>query len=84
MTHLLPVKVSAKHRMLGVPTTPAVENLFPTAQKMNGYTLVPHKPAESFMLRKLNYDVPSPILTNYSWPHPVNQPPFEAKRKWRL
>jgi SNF2 family DNA or RNA helicase len=48
---------------------------------MNGYTLVPHEPAQSFMLRKMNYDVPSPILTNYDWPHPLNQPPFDAQLK---
>jgi SNF2 family DNA or RNA helicase len=48
---------------------------------MNGYTLVPHEPAQSFMLRKMNYDVPSPILTNYDWPHPQNQPPFDAQLK---
>jgi len=81
MTQLLPVKVSARHKMLGVPTTPAVTNLFPDAQHMNGYTLVPHKPAESYMLRRMNYDVPSPILTNYDWPHPTNQPPFDAQLK---
>src|SRR6185436_8700004 len=81
MTQLLPVKVSPKHKMLGVPTTPAVTNLFPDAQHMNGYTLVPHEPAQSFMLRRMNYDVPSPILTNYDWPHPTNQPPFDAQLK---
>jgi len=82
MTHpLLPVQVSAKHKMLGVPTTPAVTNLFPEAQTLNGYTVVPHRPAESYMLRRMNYDVPSPILTNYDWPHPQDQPPFEAQKK---
>ena len=81
MTQLLPVQVSAKHKMLGVPTTPAVTNLFPDAQTLNGYTVVPHRPAESYMLRKMNYDIPSPILTNYSWPHPQSQPPFEAQKK---
>ena len=78
---LLPVQVSSKHKLIGVPTVPAVTNLFPNAKLLNGYTLVDHKPAESFMLRKMGYDVPSPILTNYDWPHPANQPPFEAQLK---
>jgi len=48
---------------------------------MNGYTLVPHLPAQSFMLRKMNYDIPSPIITQYDWPHPQGQPPFDAQIK---
>jgi SNF2 family DNA or RNA helicase len=55
--------------------------MFPQAQQMNGYTLVPHEPISTFMLRKVGYDVPSPILTQYVWPHPQGQPPFDAQMK---
>jgi SNF2 family DNA or RNA helicase len=39
---------------------------------------VPHAPDASFLLRKLGYDVPSPILTHYDW---CGGKPFEAQRQ---
>lgn len=81
MSHTNAVIVSTKHKILGVPHTPAMEHLFPTAKRMNGYMLVPHGPMETFMLRNIGFDVPNPILTHYNWPHPANEPPFEAQTK---
>ncbi len=82
---MMSVHVSPKYKIVGVPVTPAVINMFPQADRHtfegNDIVLVPHKPAESFMLRRLGFDVPSPILSHYDWPHPIGQPPFEAQRK---
>lgn len=72
---MLPVQVSPKHRLVGVPYAENIRNLFPGAQEMVVHTaggdarhlLLPHAPTETFLLRKLGYDVPSPILTHYDW-----------------
>jgi SNF2 family DNA or RNA helicase len=57
--------------MLGVPHHPKVTNLFPAAKslKLNGvpHILLPHQPMETYLLRGMGYDVPSPILTHYDW-----------------
>lgn len=79
------VHVSAKHKVVGVPPTAAIENLFPNAKRvtMAGYPVLvlPHGPVETFILRKHGYDVPAPILTHYEWPHPIGQEPFEAQKR---
>lgn len=79
-----PVLVSTKHKHVGVPDVEKVRNFFPNAtpfewrgQKL---LLVKHLPLYTFMLRRLGYDVPSPILTHYEWPHPPGEPPFHAQR----
>jgi len=81
----LPVQVSPKHKVVGVPDAPALRNLFPTApQIVSGgrpHLVIPHRPVETFMLRKLGYDVPAPILTQYDWPHPAGEPPFDAQKR---
>lgn len=79
------VLVSSKHRMLGIDDrVKPIDGLFPNTQRvsLNGgtYALVPHEPAETFMLRALGYDVPAPILSYYGWPHPEGQPPFYAQK----
>lgn len=64
--------VSAAHKMLVVPRNTEVETMFPAAQiatlQGNEYHLVPHQPAECFLLRTMGYSVPAPILTHYTWP----------------
>jgi SNF2 family DNA or RNA helicase len=80
-----PVFISAKHKVVGVPTADALKNLFPSAKELDfsgaRHLVIPHGPIETFMLRKLGYEVPAPILTQYDWPHPLGQEPFEAQRK---
>lgn len=76
------VLASPKHKMLVVPDAVAVRNLLPDARpvKMGGCDtlLVPHGLTETFLLRKLGYQVPSPILTHYKWP---SAEPFDVQKK---
>lgn len=39
--------------------------------------LLPHTPTETFLLRKMGYEVPSPILTHYDW---CGGDPFKSQR----
>lgn len=75
--------VSAAHKMLVVPKAEAVGNMFPDAQLVtlqgNEFHLVPHFPAEAFLLRTMGYTVPAPILTHYDWPG--DKKPFDAQRQ---
>lgn len=75
--------VSAAHKMLVVPNVTAVGNMFPDTQEVTlqgkDFRLVPHQPAESFLLRSMGYTVPAPILTHYNWPGQFE--PFEAQRQ---
>lgn len=68
---MLPVQVSPKHRIVAVPHSTAAANLYPDAREIEfegqQHLIVPHLPSQTFMLRQLGYDVPSPILTNYDW-----------------
>lgn len=77
-----PTHVSAKHKVIAVAATTAVRNLFPSAQEVtlqgSPHIIVPHKPAETFLLRQLEYDAPAPILCNYDWP---GGPPFDVQKK---
>ena len=41
------------------------------------HLLLPHAPTETFLLRKMGYDVPSPILTHYDW---CGGKPFSSQR----
>lgn len=79
------VQLSSKHKVVGVPMDESVRNLFPSARELafdgQPHLIVPHGPVETFMLRKLGYDVPAPILSQYDWPHPLDQAPFDAQRK---
>lgn len=65
------VHISTKHKMLAVPFADTVYNLFPAARQIQfagaPHLLVPHQPTEALMLRRIGYDVPSPILTHYDW-----------------
>jgi SNF2 family DNA or RNA helicase len=59
-----------------------VENLFPSARRLEyagtPHLLVPHDPASTFMLRRLGFDVPAPILTHYDW---SNGAPFDVQKQ---
>ena len=63
--------ISAKHKVIGVPATPAIKNLFPEAKELqyNGHTLsvIPHDAAGVHLLKQMGYKVGAPILTHYEW-----------------
>lgn len=75
--------VSAAHKMLVVPKSDSVANMFPDAKlvELEGkpFHLVPHLPGECFILRTMGYTVPAPILTHYDWPGQFK--PFDAQRQ---
>lgn len=76
------VQISTAHRAVVVPHALAVENLFPDAAKVTlkgkDHLVVNHSPVETYMLRKLGYDVPAPILTQYDW---AGGTPFDVQKK---
>jgi hypothetical protein len=65
------VQVSAKHKMLVLPFAENISNLFPAAKQIEfagaPHLLLPHQPTETFLLRKMGYEVPAPILAHYDW-----------------
>jgi SNF2 family DNA or RNA helicase len=75
--------VSAAHKMLVVPKSDSVANMFPDARLVTlegkDFHLVPHLPGECFILRTMGYTVPAPILTHYTWPGQFK--PFDAQRQ---
>lgn len=75
--------VSAAHKMLVVPRNDGVGNMFPDAKVVTlegkPFHLVPHHPAEAWLLRNMGYTVPAPILTHYDWPGQFK--PFDAQRQ---
>lgn len=79
---MLPVKISTKHKVICVPHMDAVQNLFPAAKSvtLGGYehVVIPHQPMETFLLRRLGFDVPAPILEQYDW---AGGKPFEVQKK---
>jgi SNF2 family DNA or RNA helicase len=76
-----PVHISPKHRLVGVAFAENIANLFPAAKRMpfggQEHILLPHRPTETFLLRRLGYDVPSPILTHYDW---AGGEPFNSQK----
>jgi SNF2 family DNA or RNA helicase len=76
------IQVSGKHRVVGVPAQPQLQNLFPQArvEKFNGHDLLllPHGYQETVMLRNLGIEVPAPILHQYEWPG--DKRPFNVQR----
>lgn len=77
--------VSGKHKIIGVPTTPQITGLFPAGKPHRfmdqDYTLIPHSETEVYLLRKLGFDAPAPILTQYDFPNTVNKPAFDVQKK---
>lgn len=80
--NMQPVHVSASRGVAVVPASEAVVNLFPSAPTItvqgNRLAVVPHQPVETFMLRKMGFDVPSPILTHYDW---AGGTPFDVQKQ---
>jgi SNF2 family DNA or RNA helicase len=76
------VHVSEKFKIVAVPADPAVRNLFLDAKEVTlggkQHLLIDHKPTETYMLRKLGYEVPAPILMHYDW---AGGTPFEVQKK---
>jgi SNF2 family DNA or RNA helicase len=78
------IHVSTKRKLLAVPAIPAVLQQFPGAQVVpfeGQSALIPHELKSVRLLRAMGFQVPAPVLTQYAWPHPPGQPPFEAQRK---
>jgi SNF2 family DNA or RNA helicase len=59
-----------------------VRNLFPAAQELqhegSNLLILPHGPTETYLLRKLGFDAPSPINSHYDY---CKGTPFEVQRK---
>lgn len=82
--------VSTKHKLVGVPlvdpdASAAVQNLFPTARKHDfegiEYALVPHSETETYLLRNLGFEVPAPIMTQYTFPMAMGLKAFDVQKK---
>lgn len=79
---MLPIQISQKHKVIGVPFREDVINLFPQAKLLETHgqptLVVPHGPTETYLLRKLGFDVPAPILSHYDW---CGGSPFDVQKK---
>jgi SNF2 family DNA or RNA helicase len=68
--------------MLVAPNVPAVQNLFseatPVTIRGHDMLAIRHGLAETFLLRRMGFDVPSPILTHYDW---CGGDPFLVQKK---
>lgn len=77
--------VSGKHKVIGVPSNPQVVGLFPQGKPHKfmeqDYLLIPHSETEVYLLRKLGFDAPAPVLTQYDFPQTVGKPAFEVQKK---
>lgn len=75
--------VSGKHKLIGVPSSELVFGLFPLAKKHEfmgqPYVLIPHSETEVYLLRKIGFDAPAPILSQYAFPS--HKPAFEVQKK---
>lgn len=76
------IHVSAKHKVIGVPTRPDIANLFPTAKQVTiegkQMLVLRHGTDETKLLRNMGLDVPTPILAHYDW---EGGTPFDIQRK---
>src|SRR4051812_41022735 len=79
---MIPVQVSTKHKRVAVPHAEAVQNLFPNATPIDlggiPHLLPPQAPADTVRLRRMGFDVPAPIMSQYDW---AGGTPFEVQRK---
>ena len=73
--------VSIPHRLVGAPRQHMGYWPEGTEIPLNGkpFTFVPHDLTNTFLMLKLGFDVPSPILSQYSWPGVLK--PFEVQKK---
>lgn len=78
------VVLSKKHKIIGVPAIDSVRNLFSDVPVMDMggvlHCLIPHDETNVFMLRKMGFDIPAPILFHYDWAGGVQQP-FDVQKK---
>lgn len=76
------IHVSAAHKVVSVPYSTALGNLFPNAHRINfrgqDAIVIPHGPFETRLLRNTGYDIPAPILSQYTWP---GGPAFDVQKK---
>jgi len=74
--------VSTEHKLIGAPLA-VLQLHWPKAMEMevNGqpFGFVKHNLANTYVMRALDYDVPSPILTQYDWPGVLK--PFDVQKK---
>jgi hypothetical protein len=75
--------VSGKHKLIGVPSNEQVVGLFPQGRKHRfmdqDYLLIPHSETEVYLLRKIGFEAPAPILSQYDFPS--NKPAFDVQKK---
>lgn len=76
------IHISPKHRLIGVPVRPDLENIFASSRRAtlagNDLLLIKHGTDETKLLRNFGYDVPAPVLVNYDW---EGGTPFEIQKK---
>lgn len=76
------IHISPKHRLIGVPVRPDLENIFASSKRAtlagNNLLLIKHGTDETKLLRNFGYDVPAPVLVNYDW---EGGTPFEIQKK---
>lgn len=76
------VFVSEKHQVVGVPEIPQLLSLFPNADKVTlagkPSLVIRHGVDETRLLRNLDFDVPTPILSHYDW---EGGTPFDVQKK---
>lgn len=77
--------VSAQHRVVGVPARPEIVNQFPQAKRVRfqgaDIVLLPHGFMETRFLNSFGVDVPAPVLSQYAFPHPAGEPPYDKQRR---
>lgn len=77
--------VSGKHKVIGVPANDQVKGLFPQGKPHRfmdkDWILVPHSETEVYLLRKIGFDAPAPILSQFDFPQTVGKPAFEVQKK---
>lgn len=76
------IQISGKHRVVGVPLTLTLVNLFPNAKRVtysgNPIAIINHGYEETRLLRNLGHEVPAPILSQYDF---EGGTPFEIQKK---
>lgn len=77
--------VSGKHKIIGVPSTEQVVNLFPAGKPHvfndQPFWLIPHSETEVYLLRKIGFDAPAPILSQYDFPMQKGMKAFDVQKK---
>ena len=82
MSIQVPIQVSAKNRVVGVPVSPQLANIFPLAKRVTlagkELMVINHGADETRLLRNVGIDVPAPVLSHYDW---CGGTPFDVQRK---